>query len=297
MASLSFVTPLGTVASANAATVSFKVVESGLQVNVVSTLVQNFTTMPEKRIELSGESRQKIELELDKSFSEKSRANVQDLVFRVTASGDNLSLSFNFVPGGAARLVREALYIDLSWRGFRVAEDLRVENITINRVGSMYLRPRMEELAKMPGTQFNLNKTVIVSESKALNTAGNATLLDFRALEQPFSRWDRSYSPDSHTTVFRLDAGPRLELTARTIEEGKTIFRTALIELSSEVVVPGFVRVQGDQLVLDVGKGWYEALMIVLTFSPIVIAVAIHFKGRPTPPEKRRETRSRGAGP
>jgi len=144
--------------------------------------------------------------------SETSSAEVRNLAVRVLREKNWMNVTAEFDVYGIAVREGDVQKIDCKWMTFTIEDDLRVQNISLNRVGFAYLRPEMQKWAEVRGSRFYQNKTLIMSPELALNKAGNVTLFNFRPLARPFDKWTKTYDFSTHTTKWLLDGGMVYEM-------------------------------------------------------------------------------------
>lgn len=212
-------------------------------------------------------------------------ATLSDLRIKMDSSTNWLNLSITMSLSGVAERHGDISAVDISWKAFNVSADLKGGSLSYNLIGKKYFRPVYEYYANasryvgipnatITGVSFFINETQSISAEEATNSAGNATLLDFRSLSPSLEQWTRTYNLSNDTTTWRYIPAPLLTDSIK-IQEGnhmKQIF--SHYNYSAEIVVPGLARASGNTVLADVGSGLKEWIMAGIVVLAIVSAAA-----------------------
>jgi hypothetical protein len=175
--------------------------------------------------------------------------------------------------------------VNMSWKAFNVASDLRSGNLSYNGIGKRYFRPVYEFYtnaskyvgrpnATITGVSFFMNETQAISGEEATNRVGNVTLLDFRSLSPALEQWVRTYNLSNDTTTWQYAPAPLLADSIKIQEGNNTKQFFSRYGYSAEIVAPGLARASGNTLIVDVGSGLTEWIMAGIVVLAIVSAIA-----------------------
>ncbi len=246
-----------------------------------ASLDGNATLFRERRLQLAGADLAALRTVLSTAIAERvPGASVTDLSAIVVENSTRINVTAFFTVGGSARNAGSSQRFDLSWRSLVIDAVLASGNVSYNRVGAAYLRPLFKRVANDTGIQFNLNRTIIISEAQAMNMGGNFTLFDFKPLSVPLTQWSRRYDASHGVTVMTFRSQPTLDITVRTgPKEGQGVYRFSA-SVNGKIIAPGLVLVEDDSVSLERGTAPYVALMSLLVVLPLLGLVILHV-GRP----------------
>ncbi len=246
-------------------------------------LYQELTEFPAKDLMLTVSDLETAKIAFNAAIkSTISSADARNLLMRVLREKSWMNVTVEFDVYGIAVREGDVQKIDCKWMAFTVEDDLRVQNISLNRVGFAYLRPEMQKWAEIRGSRFYQNKTLIMSPEMALNKAGNVTLLNFRPLARPIEKWTKTYDLGTHTTKWSLDIGMVYEMLtiARLPDNTTRNYNTYVGPMVAEVTAPGFAKASGNTIISDVSKGSAELAMIAIVIAIVAAGVIIRLAVR-----------------
>lgn len=264
-------------------------VENGqVQERLDLSFQQNITQLPT----FTGTVTQATDARLSSAFKQAlSRALPgaipSDLVLNVHSTENALTVGATITVDNVSERRGDILSSSLGWKSFNVSSDLHAGNLSYNTVGEQYLWPvtdfyRNASLrvgrsnSTFTGVNFFINKTG-VSGYTADNYVGNFTLLNFKALGVPVEDWTRSYSLANNTTTWRYTPSKVLDISIGIQRLNQTMTISASYGYQAEVSVQGVARAHGNTLLLDVGTGQKEWVMLGIVTFTVILAIVAQF--------------------
>jgi hypothetical protein len=270
----------------SAANITLTVEKDNVQTRMVLSVYQNMTAFPKQIATVT-----KSDVSFN-SFSEAIRVlnpsvTLSDLTINLSSATNWLNLSITMTVPGVAERHGDVSSLNMSWKAFNVPADLQTGNLTYNQIGKRYFRPVYVYYANasrfvsrpnatITGVSFFVNDTQAVSATTATNSAGNATILDFRPLSLTVDRWTRTYNLSNNTTTWRYNPSPLIANSIKIQQGNNTKQLVSRYNYNAEVIVSGLARANGDMLQVDVGGGVREWVMAGIVVLAIVAAVAVH---------------------
>jgi len=248
---------------------SVTIADSEAFVTLNASLDGNATLFQQRRIRLSGEELSSLGRALSSSVKERQPgASLAEISATITENSTRINVTATFTVRGLSAEGRQGF--DFSWRSLRSDEPLVAGNVSYNRVGATYLRPLIERIANDTGVEFLVNRTAVVTGARAMNMAGNFTLLDFMPLSAPLDRWERKFDAGKGVTILRFRSAPTLDITVKAgPKHGSAAYRFSAV-VAGEVIAPGLASVGRDTISIERGTEPYLALMIAFIGLPIV---------------------------
>lgn len=252
------------------------------------SLQQNMTQLPTQTSTLNMASDDKLSSAFTEALTKAlPGAAPSDLTLNIQSAGTWLNISAVITVTGVSERNGDILSSNMSWKSFNVSSDLRAGNLGYNTVGNQYLRPvaafytNASLLVGRPnstitGVNFLVNKTG-VSGFTAEDYVGNFTLLDFRALDVPLESWTRTYSLSNNTTTWRYTPTQPLDVSVGIERLNLTTTIFASYGYQAEVTVQGIARAHSDTLLLDVGTGQKEWVMLGIVAFTVILAIIAQF--------------------
>ncbi len=227
---------------------------------------------------------------------------VDGLTIRVNSTGNWINVTSSFQVLGSTQRFGDVLWLNLTWKSFRISEDLRLGNLTYNLVGRRYLRPTIDffvnatkvgssQNATIRAVTFFINGTTVPS-NVAADRSGNATIFDFSALGSPVSSWKRVYSVTNNTTTWDMGLNPVFNITVRAQELNRTFNVRSLFRYATKITTPGISRGEGDVVKVDVSNGFKESTMaaiIIAGLGALVFAQIRYRRATRAQPFRRRK--------
>lgn len=269
----------------SAANITMSVEKDNVQTRMVLSVYQNITAFPKQVTTIT---------KSDVSFSSFSqairaldtRATLSDLTINLNSATNWLNLSITMTVSGVAERRGDVSSVNMSWKAFNVPADLQTGNLTYNLIGKRYFTPvyayyaNASQFVSRPnatitGVSFFVNDTQAVSATTATNSAGNATILDFRPLRLSVDRWTRTYNLSNDTTTWRYNPAPLIADSIKIKQGNNTKQFHSRFNYNAEIIVSGLARATGDTLLADVGGGAREWVMAGIVVLAIISAVAV----------------------
>ena len=211
-------------------------------------------------------------------------ATASQVTLEIVSKPDWLNITASVGVSGITRQSGDITNTTTAWKSYFVEADLRAGNLSFNTVGNRYLRPIYDYYvnatayigkpnATINGITFLSNDTSI-GGVQAANEAGNLTLFDFRPLNLSLNQWDYRYNLENDTTTWRYSPVPLITSSVK-VTRGLNITSTLFANYSyrAEIVVNGLARSQGDGVVVDVGSGNRELVMVGIVILTIIVAI------------------------
>ena len=255
---------------------------------------QNMTQLPDTTATLNGATNSTLMA----SFTNALRATdplaaVSDLTVAVSSGPNWLNVTASVDVSGVTIQNGDIMNTTTAWKSFHIDNDLRIGNLSINTVGSRYLRPVYNYYvnassyvakpnATIKGVTFFSNNISIAGD-QAANQAGNLTLFDFRPLNVSLNQWNYTYNLQNDTTTWRYSPAPIISSSITVIRGLNSTSRIfADYGYSAEVVAAGLARSVGDCALVDVSSGNRELVMTGVVILAIIVAIWIqlHYRAR-----------------
>jgi hypothetical protein len=269
----------------HASEIAITVRNGSVQSRMMLSFHQNVTKFPTETSTLDGTA----DSALLSSFTDALRkaepsATASHLTLAIVSKPDWLNITASVAVSGITSQSGDITNTTTSWKSFFVGADLRSGNLSFNRVGKRYLRPVYDYYvnataylgkpnATINGITFLSNGTSIGGD-QAANEAGNLTLFDFRPLNLSLSQWEYKYNLENDTTTWRYSPVPIITSSIKVTRElniTSTLF--ADYSYSAEIAVNGLARSHGDGVIVDVGSGTREMVMVGIVILTIIIAI------------------------
>ena len=273
-----------------ASKVSIELQEGIAHVTIMSSIHQNFTILQSRVIDLKGQDLNVARDALEKAINAKSSdATLSDVAVGITTTQTELNLTVSFNVHNISSVSGNIMKVNCAWRSFSVPNDLASQDVSYNLVGKTYVKPTVLSYANSTWARFYLNETQSVFYQDAANAAGNATLLDFQALSKPLTSWNRTVDLENQKTRWFLPPAKTFDLAMTVQEPNQTRSYHSVIEISSEIIGPSFLTIEGD-IVVSSQSTTDEPLMLAIVITVLAITLGIYIYGRKI---RRRETRPR----
>ena len=273
-----------------ASKVSIEVQEGTAHVTVSSSMNQNFTVLQSHVIDLGGQDLTLARDAFEKAIKAKlNDATVSNFTVRITTTETKLNLTASFNVHNISSVSGDMMKVNLVWRSFNIPNNLVSQNISYNLVGQTYIEPIVLSYANSSWARFYLNENQSVFYQDAANAAGNATLVDFRALSKPLTSWNRTLDLEKQETTWFLPTAKILDLKMTVQEPNQTKSYYSVIDISSNIVGPSFATISGDAVVWSKNT-IDEPLMFAIVIIVLAISLGIYAYGRRL---SRKETRPR----
>ena len=279
---------------AYASNITITVQKEDIVVKMVLSLRQNMTDFPNQTNTLKMAQDPKLSSAFADGIRKvEPKATMSDLTLTFNATRHSLNVTAQMRITGVSDRRGDIAAVSTTWKAFNVSADLRSGNFSYNMVGKRYLRPVVDYYvnaskfqnnpnATIKGVNFLLNQTQVVPSSDEANTVGNFTILDFRPLNVSIDKWSRTYSLPNDTTTWRYTPTPLLGAAVKSQQLNASRYISANLGYDAEISVTGLARASGDSILLDVGTGWEEWVMMGVVVLAIVAAVVIQilYRGR-----------------
>jgi len=255
------------------------------------SLVQNVTRLPGMTATVDSTAQSDVSSAFNAAVSKPDpSASASAVNIEISSTAQRLNLTCQADISGVSNRRGDILAVNMSWLGFNVSSDLRVENFSFNTVGNRYMKPVVAYYANasrflgrpnvnVTGVTFFVNKTSI-APAPAVDYIGNFTMLDFRSLSPTLDEWNRTYSLTNNTTSWRYSPSTSLNFDMK-IERGNiTTDFTASYGYNATISVSAVGRQEGHILLLDVGTSGIEWVMTTILILAVVSALGIQLMFR-----------------
>ena len=270
-------------APVSAANVTMTFNKGELQAKMVLSVHQNMTDFPRETINLDASSDASMSAAFNAALKNVARpASFSALTVGVSSNPTWLNLTITTNVAGMTDRHGDVATANMTWRSFNVSSDLRAGDLSYNDVGSRYLRPVAAFYQNASAFETRPNATIkavtffvegiSVPGNVAANSVGNFTVLDLSSLSTPLAQWNRTYTLSNNTSSWRYSPQPLLNasFTVQTLNKTFTIFAT--YAYSAEITATGLVQTQGEVLLVDIGSGFDEWIMLGLVVLALVLA-------------------------
>jgi hypothetical protein len=254
--------------------------EDYVYVKIISSVSQNVTAFTMGQINVTGESLKTFSLSFDKALKAKAAsASIKGLKMMMEISEKWMNVTVEFQVHNISSIKKNVCRVNCAWKSFNVPDDLKFKNVSFNLVGKAYLKPGISRYANVSGVNFYLNETVPVSASYARDLAGNVTLLNFKALSSPLQKWNKTYDPTQHKTIWAVSASPILRLKALVprFDNITDVYNIYVGPVKAELSAPGYAKADGDTVICNVSKGELEIAMIAVITAILAVSAGVHF--------------------
>ena len=209
-------------------------------------------------------------------------ASFSALTVGVSSNPTWLNLTITTNVAGMTDRRGDVATANMTWRSFNVSSDLRANGLSYNNVGDRYLRPVVVFYQNASAFETRPNATIkavtffvdgiSVPGNVAANSVGNFTVLDFSSLNAPLAQWNQTYSLSNNTSSWRYTPTPLINASLLVQRLNKTFTISATCAYSAEITASGLVQTQGEVLLVDIGNGFDEWIMLGIVVLALVLA-------------------------
>jgi hypothetical protein len=270
-------------ASVRASSVNYAIRDGKISVELSLNFFQNMTTLPDLNEKFTGAAAQNLTSAIQESLrSEATGVSVTSLSGDLRSSRDWINATIRFDVAGVASQEGSVLNVNCSWIRFKVPNDLRLENVSYNRIGATYIGPAFEKYVDFDKPP--LNETIQdvtyqfgmaqASPVEAVQRAENTTLLDFSYLAPHIEDWTMTYNLTRASTTWVYSPGPAAEMNMTVTPREERSFSTdASYTYNATVSVNGLAQAHGDVISTEVSGSYEPVLMLVVVLATFVVAV------------------------
>jgi hypothetical protein len=270
-------------AIAHASSATYTIHDGKVSVDLSLHFYQNGTAMPSVNQKFTGAAAQNLTSAIQESLmKEATSTSVNSLSGDLRSSRDWINATIHFDVIGVASQKGSLLNVNCSWIRFKVPSDLRLENVSYNRIGARYIRPAFEKYVNFDKPPLNATIENVAYESgttqlspvDAVQRAGNATLLDFTYLAPHVEDWRMTYNLTQASTTWVYSPDPAAEMNMTVKPRGQNPFSMhASYTYNATLSVEGLAQAHADLISTDVSGGYEPALMLVVVIATFVVAV------------------------
>jgi hypothetical protein len=269
--------------AAHASSVNYAIHDGKISVELSLQFFQNMTTVPDLTEKFTSAAAQNLTSAIqDRLRSRSSTTSVTSLSADLKSSRDWINATIHFDVTAVASREGSLLNVNCSWIRFRVPDDLRLENVSYNRIGATYIEPAFEKYVNFD--QPPLNETVQgvtyqlgaaqVSPVEAVQRAGNATMLDFHNLAPRIEDWKMTYNLTQASTRWVYNPAPAAEMKMTVTPRGERPFTLgASYAYNATISADGLAQAHGDIISTEVSGSYEPVLMLVVVVATFVVAV------------------------
>jgi hypothetical protein len=275
------------VVPASASNVNVSIGKDSIQTSLRLWLHQNITSFPNESAALTMAQNPEMASALGNALRKaEPSATLSDMTMRIFSNNTWLNVTASMTITGVFQNRGDLSLVNTTWKAFYVPEDLTIGNLSYNQVGKQYFRPAVEFYwnaslhenepnATIKAVTFFVNQTVSVAGDAAANDVGNTTVLDFRSLDVPVDQWNRTYTISNDTTSWRYAPAPLLAATIKAQRLNSSLLLFSDYNYTAEISVPGLARAIGNTLLIDIGTGQKEWIMLGVVILAIALAVVV----------------------
>ena len=173
---------------------------------------------------------------------------------------------------------------DLSWKGVRMDEDLRVGNASFNTLGQTYLLKALTPFVNFPSTSTDLMRVVVNNLGVLRDTYQGVTspivLFDMSSLQTPIEEWSVSQDFASQLDIRTSPqvGGFSTSAVESITEPGETIHIAYVsgATVHAKISAPMNTVTQGDVLLVDLSGGFYDQILsgiILATLATLLVVL------------------------
>jgi len=264
----------------SASTFSAKIHPDRVHASISVNLTQNITSLFHRSFAVSGDSLGHASRTIEQQVKARSpQTSLKDLSIQCTFTNTTIESIIKFDVLSVTK--REDMIIaNFTWRALEVLDDLVAEGVNYNQVGKAYFRPVIPRYENMTGVRFYENRTVQVTHYRASDLAGNITMLRFRPLSVPLSKWDMIYNITTAETAYMLKVGRIVDLVARREINSSVASFGIWMELTGEIIAPGFATLRGEAVVSEAQVGLAQLSILAAVIMPLVTLIVAHLAER-----------------
>jgi hypothetical protein len=288
-------------AIAHASSASYTIHDGKVSVDLSLDFYQNATAIPSVNQRFTGAAAQNLTSAIQESLmSGANGTSVNSLSGDLRSSKDWINATIHFDVAGVASQKGSLLDVNCSWIRFKVSNDLRIENVSYNRIGAAYIRPAFERYVNFNEPPLNetiadvayVSGTTPLPPVEAVERAGNTTLLDFTHLAPHVEDWRMTYNVTQGSTTWAYNPNPAAEMNMTvTPRAGKSFTMDASYAYNATISVEGLAQAHADVVSTEVPGGHEPVLMlavVVATFIAAVVASWVYRSRRKKLPRRRK---------
>ncbi len=264
------------------------------QTKMILSLHQNITTLPTTTLSLDASQDSSLRSAFANALQQADpSAQLSGLTLQITSTNDWLNVTATMGVSGVSTLNGDVASFNSTWKSFDVATDLSAQNLSYNTVGRVYFRPAVEYYVNASDYELKPNATITAVTFFANETSvpgyrladqvGNFTLFDFSPLNVPLEQWNRTYNIPNDTTSWRYTPAEALAVSVSGTRGLNNTFQIfANYGYNAEIVLPGLGQGSGNTLLVDVGSGHREEVMVgaVIFFIAVAVGVQMLFRSK-----------------
>jgi len=268
------------------ATVTIEPLRSGtIQTKIALSYYQNLTKFPTQTRTVDDTTDPSLKSTFAKSLKDAQTASqLTQVNVQVRSSDYWLNVTASLDIANVTTIRGDLLNASTTWKAFHVDADLRAGDFSYNTVGGRYLRPVYDYYinasrfvsrpnATITGVTFLSNQTSL-GGNPAANLAGNLTLLDLRPLNVPLDQWGYRYNLENHTTTWRYSPLPLILASIKVSNpSGRTVTLISNFSYDATIIVTGFGRAKGNNVLVDIGSGQREVVMLIVVILSVAVAI------------------------
>lgn len=263
---------------------------TGADVNITGSLLQGiprppavntsftFGTIPVFKFHLEGDNASFFVDIVSKALQAKTpTASATNLLLDGDSNGTQFHYTLSFRVNGIASNQAGSNIIDLSWRSFAIAQNVKVGNNTVNAMVKDYLGARIITLSQLPPSEtFPVQRVRrwywddhLIRPLSAGSLAATGLMFNFSSLNLPLTSWNRPTAVAGANGIqFQSRTGFNLTYaeTITEIDSSATFNTNVVYDLTTTINAPWGTIASKDSLNLETGWGiWLMLGAIVAT--------------------------------
>ncbi len=253
---------------------------ASLTVTVRTVFLDNFTLNPNPSyvLALTGQNASQAQTAISSALASLvPGVRVAGLEITSSSAGNTTTTTVRFTVQGAATASQDAVRVNMAWKSFKVMDDIRVGNITLNLVG--------QYLATSP--VLNNNSTSLIKwtylvdgqpilTSRSVQEASAFRLLDFSRLSAPLQSWPSSFTLQGPSTTLSNNVKHNITAKQTTQEPTGPITAVFFAGYSHTVLIsaPAVATVLGDTIIFSSGDSGAKTMAALTILFPTISLAA-----------------------
>lgn len=195
-----------------------------------------------------------------------------------------MQYQLDFLVNGALAVQGTTARVDLSWRSFAIAEDVRVDDVSVNTILETYLSERISVLAERRSTRVPVITEYLwylndrpISPSQIASTLRHLLIFNFTSLDLPLEKWTVTRSFLDQNIRLQTRTGFNLTFIGRFFEpEGTTVAfsNNAVYQVETVIDAPWEASFSGNELIIPRNPVLETQLMVVIIGTSLAVLFA-----------------------
>jgi hypothetical protein len=246
------------------------------EVAINTVFQENMTigVLPNYTLTLSGMNASSAESIFNNAINELAPSvKVSSLEIQSASSGNSIDTKADLILGGIAQTSQGSMKFDMAWKSFKITDDIRAANQSLNLVGN-YLAssPFLGRASSTVQTWGYYDDGQQISGLASARVASSFSVFDFSPLSSPLSSWPTTWSAVNRTTEWTNSFGQNMTIVEAIQGPGGTPETTTFLASYSNnviITIPGIAEVSGDTVFLGPVPTTAEAFLPFIVVFPL----------------------------